>query len=338
MVKLVLPQQSLPMLFNTELLSWLSVKDIFKDGCIFKKIVKEGEKWENPKDLDEVIINYEVRLEDGTLVPKSEGVEFKVEDDHFCPALSKAVKTMKKGEKVILTVKPECKEMFITELKDEEDNVIKKAQGGWKDEYEVSSKQNSFSTQNLEMLNGDRDASNGFSFGIYSPVSARCYELDEDFGQEALILIIRIVHVNLCQVAKMFTLTGTNLTERFCEQLSPMFVGQKVQWSTDTTVIRMPISSKLIKDGTENGWTEIIELFANFMKHALEGAEAGQRLKYTLKGLAPDEFAARNYFVQALPDRNQAIPDGGAATLKLSGGGWAASASCTNNINFDSGD
>jgi TusA-related sulfurtransferase len=28
---------------------------------------------------------------------------------HFCPALSKAVKTMKKGEKVTLTVKPQCK-------------------------------------------------------------------------------------------------------------------------------------------------------------------------------------------------------------------------------------
>lgn len=28
---------------------------------------------------------------------------------HFCPALSKAVKTMKKGEKVLLSVKPQCK-------------------------------------------------------------------------------------------------------------------------------------------------------------------------------------------------------------------------------------
>ncbi|CAH1443172.1 unnamed protein product [Lactuca virosa] len=36
-------------------------------------------------------------------------VEFKVEDGHFCPALAKAVKTMKKGEKFIHTVKPECK-------------------------------------------------------------------------------------------------------------------------------------------------------------------------------------------------------------------------------------
>ena len=40
--------------FDVELLSWTSVKDICKDGGIFKKILKEGEKWENPKDLDEV--------------------------------------------------------------------------------------------------------------------------------------------------------------------------------------------------------------------------------------------------------------------------------------------
>lgn len=40
--------------FDVELLSWTSVKDICKDGGIFKKILVEGEKWENPKDLDEV--------------------------------------------------------------------------------------------------------------------------------------------------------------------------------------------------------------------------------------------------------------------------------------------
>lgn len=93
--------------FDVQLLSWVSVKDICKDGGIFKKIVKKGEKWENPKDLDEVLVNYEIRLEDGTLVAKSDGVEFTVQDGHFCPALSKAVKTMKKGEKVNLTVKPQ---------------------------------------------------------------------------------------------------------------------------------------------------------------------------------------------------------------------------------------
>lgn len=41
--------------FDVELLSWTSVNDISKDGGIIKKILKEGEKWENPKDLDEVI-------------------------------------------------------------------------------------------------------------------------------------------------------------------------------------------------------------------------------------------------------------------------------------------
>ncbi|CAI9297453.1 unnamed protein product [Lactuca saligna] len=93
--------------FDVQLLSWSSVKDICKDGGIFKKIVKKGEKWENPRDLDEVLVNYEVRLEDGTLVAKADGVEFTVQDGHFCPALSKAVKTMKKAEKAVLTVKPQ---------------------------------------------------------------------------------------------------------------------------------------------------------------------------------------------------------------------------------------
>lgn len=93
--------------FDVELLSWTSVKDILKDGGVMKKIITEGEKWENPKDLDEVFVKYEARLEDGTLVSKSEGVEFTVQDGHFCPALAKAVKTMKKGEKVLLTVKPQ---------------------------------------------------------------------------------------------------------------------------------------------------------------------------------------------------------------------------------------
>ncbi|KAL2486314.1 Peptidyl-prolyl cis-trans isomerase FKBP62 [Abeliophyllum distichum] len=93
--------------FDVELLSWVSIKDICKDGGIFKKILSEGEKWENPKDLDEVFVKYEAQLEDGTLVAKSDGVEFTVQEGHFCPALANAVKTMKKGEKVLLTVKPQ---------------------------------------------------------------------------------------------------------------------------------------------------------------------------------------------------------------------------------------
>lgn len=93
--------------FDVELLSWSSVKDICKDGGILKKVLVEGEKWDNPKDLDEVFVKYEASLEDGTLISKSDGVEFTVGDGYFCPALAKAVKTMKKGEKVLLTVMPQ---------------------------------------------------------------------------------------------------------------------------------------------------------------------------------------------------------------------------------------
>nr|WMP39840.1 FKBP62 [Solanum melongena] len=102
-----IPPNAPPLQFDVELLSWVSVKDICKDGGIFKKILTEGEKWENPKDLDEVFVKYEAQLENGTVVGKSDGVEFTVQDGHFCPALAKAVKTMKKGEKVQLTVKPQ---------------------------------------------------------------------------------------------------------------------------------------------------------------------------------------------------------------------------------------
>ncbi|XP_071734151.1 uncharacterized protein [Rutidosis leptorrhynchoides] len=68
--------------------------------------------------------------------------------------------------------------------------------------------------------------------------------------------------------AKMFNLTGTNLTERFSDQFSPMFVGQKVPWSSDSTVIRMPIPPKLIDVDTESEWTEITQIFENFIRHA----------------------------------------------------------------------
>nr|XP_010926682.1 70 kDa peptidyl-prolyl isomerase [Elaeis guineensis] len=93
--------------FDVELVSWSSIKDVCKDGGIIKKILKGGEKWENPKDLDEVFVKYEARLEDGTIISKAEGVEFTVKDGFFCPSMAKAVKTMKKAEKVLLTVKPQ---------------------------------------------------------------------------------------------------------------------------------------------------------------------------------------------------------------------------------------
>ncbi|MCO5566991.1 hypothetical protein L7F22_020674 [Adiantum nelumboides] len=96
------------LLFDVELISWLSVKDICKDGGIFKKILIEGEKWQNPKQEDEVTVKFVAKHQDGSLLYSTpeQGVEFYVKDGYFCPAISKAVTTMKKGEKVLLTVQP----------------------------------------------------------------------------------------------------------------------------------------------------------------------------------------------------------------------------------------
>ncbi|KAG0564730.1 hypothetical protein KC19_8G134800 [Ceratodon purpureus] len=95
--------------FDVQLLSWASVKDICKDGGVIKKVIVEGKKWEHPKDSDEVLVKFEARLQRGRSVvyqtPES-GVEFTVNEGFFCPALKEAVKTMLKGEKALLTVKP----------------------------------------------------------------------------------------------------------------------------------------------------------------------------------------------------------------------------------------
>lgn len=95
--------------FEVELLSWTSVKDICGDGGIFKKILVEGKKWESPKENDEVRVKYEAKLSDGTVFSKSpeEGVEYYVGDGVLCPAVSRALKSMHKGEVVTLTVRPQ---------------------------------------------------------------------------------------------------------------------------------------------------------------------------------------------------------------------------------------
>eukprot|EP00244_Chara_vulgaris_P010927 TRINITY_DN5176_c0_g1_i4.p1 TRINITY_DN5176_c0_g1~~TRINITY_DN5176_c0_g1_i4.p1 ORF type:complete len:610 (+),score=211.38 TRINITY_DN5176_c0_g1_i4:296-2125(+) len=96
--------------FDVELLSWTSVKDICRDGGVLKKVVKEGKKWEKPRELDQVTVKYEVRLADGgKVVAKSpeEGVEFYVKEGHLISAIPAAVQHMHKGEVALLTVRPD---------------------------------------------------------------------------------------------------------------------------------------------------------------------------------------------------------------------------------------
>ncbi|KAF2309622.1 hypothetical protein GH714_004324 [Hevea brasiliensis] len=96
-------------LFEVELISWITVVNVSKDRGIIKKIIERGEKIERPSDLDEVLVKYEVALANGTVVAKTpeEGFEFHVKDGHLCPAFPKAIITMKRGEKVKLIVQPQ---------------------------------------------------------------------------------------------------------------------------------------------------------------------------------------------------------------------------------------
>lgn len=94
---------------DVELIHYIRMTDISKDGSVMKLGVTKGKNSHKPKDFDVVKVKYEIRLkEDGSLVSKSEGegVEFTVKDGFMCPAIAVGVKAMLKGEKALLLVKP----------------------------------------------------------------------------------------------------------------------------------------------------------------------------------------------------------------------------------------
>ncbi|XP_057437886.1 70 kDa peptidyl-prolyl isomerase-like [Lotus japonicus] len=94
------------LIYDIEMLSWSTIRDLTGDGGIMKKVIREGEGWAAPKDADEVLVKYEARRKDGMLVSEPDkGVEFNVSDGYLCPAMSIAVKTMRKGEIAELTIK-----------------------------------------------------------------------------------------------------------------------------------------------------------------------------------------------------------------------------------------
>ncbi|KAL1554725.1 peptidylprolyl isomerase [Salvia divinorum] len=101
---LVPPNSTL--VFDVELISWCPIRDVCGDGGVEKKIVREGEGWATPNEKDEVFVKYVAKDENGVVVSKyDEGLEFSLTYGHLCPAMSKAVRTMRKGEKAELSVK-----------------------------------------------------------------------------------------------------------------------------------------------------------------------------------------------------------------------------------------
>ncbi|OEL34485.1 Peptidyl-prolyl cis-trans isomerase FKBP62 [Dichanthelium oligosanthes] len=91
--------------FEVELLSWLTVVDLYKNGGIVKKVLSTGGNRQTG-DLDEVTVKYKVKLLDESIVEESpeEGSTFFVNEGHVCPALLKVLKTMKEGERAVVMV------------------------------------------------------------------------------------------------------------------------------------------------------------------------------------------------------------------------------------------
>lgn len=81
------------------------------DGQVFKKILKEGEGDESPMKGNEVYVHYTGRLLDGTVfdssVDRKEIFNFKLGQGSVIKGWDVGVATMKKGEKCLLTCKPD---------------------------------------------------------------------------------------------------------------------------------------------------------------------------------------------------------------------------------------
>ncbi|KAL6637777.1 hypothetical protein ACP70R_025349 [Stipagrostis hirtigluma subsp. patula] len=94
--------------FEVELLSWLTVVDIYRNGGIVKKVLSTGGNRQTG-DLDEVTVKYKIKLLDESIVEESpeEGSTFFVNKGNVCPALPKVLKTMKEGERAIVMVHPQ---------------------------------------------------------------------------------------------------------------------------------------------------------------------------------------------------------------------------------------
>ncbi|GLC35269.1 hypothetical protein PLESTB_000582700 [Pleodorina starrii] len=93
--------------FEVELLSWRSIKDISGDGGVIKTVTAEGSGYEQCHDLFEVKVSYIARVA-GSDSPfaSADEVLFPVSEGLLVPAIGVALRTMKKGEKVNLKVKP----------------------------------------------------------------------------------------------------------------------------------------------------------------------------------------------------------------------------------------
>ncbi|GMH06519.1 hypothetical protein Nepgr_008359 [Nepenthes gracilis] len=95
-----------------ESLDEIPVKDICKDGGIFKQILKEGKGYDRPNDGAVVKVKLIGKPQDDTVFVREdhgdgdELLKVKAEEEQVIEGLDRAVMTIKKGEMALLTIAP----------------------------------------------------------------------------------------------------------------------------------------------------------------------------------------------------------------------------------------
>ena len=105
----ILPHATL--LFDVELISWVSTKDISPagDGSVVRHVVRDGAGYDSPKPEDEVLVSWSIRRkDDGALLSSELSAERAVAAGPWpIPALGLAVPRMRRGERCHLDVRPQ---------------------------------------------------------------------------------------------------------------------------------------------------------------------------------------------------------------------------------------
>ena len=74
--------------------------------------------------------------------------------------------------------------------------------------------------------------------------------------------------LSVTSLLNLYLVPGTNLTERFHDQFSALLFGQSMSWSvSNSTIIRLPLSSEYMEEGTECASRKISLLFNKFVEH-----------------------------------------------------------------------
>lgn len=89
------------LIFEVELISWVSKDDLFGDEGVFKSMVTEGSGWKKPNKGGEVLVMLKAEAADGSVIEEREALEYTLGSDVLGPiskVCDKALEGMKAGE------------------------------------------------------------------------------------------------------------------------------------------------------------------------------------------------------------------------------------------------